>query len=157
MLQGTKANYTGGQLEGFIEDTLRRNGYEYVPTLSFDEAAKAGGKPIYTRQYPIVSIYGTPLKCDFVLYHPTQYPDSLIIESKWQQSAGSVDEKFPFLVMNIREKYPCATIIVIEGGGYRKGAVEWLRKQVGERLIHVFNMSEFLQWAINNITGTRNT
>ena len=27
MLQGTKANFTGNQLEGFIEDTLRRNNY----------------------------------------------------------------------------------------------------------------------------------
>jgi hypothetical protein len=50
MLQGTKANFTGNQLEGFIEDTLRRNNYTYIPLLAFDEAARVGGKPIYTRQ-----------------------------------------------------------------------------------------------------------
>ena len=152
MLQGTKANYTGGQLEGFIEDTLTRNGYEYIKTIAFDEAVKVGGKPIYTRQYPLVSIYGTPLKCDFILYHPTLYPDCLIIEAKWQQTAGSVDEKFPFLVLNIREKFPCAAIVVIEGGGYRQGAIDWLRKQEDNKLVHVFNMSEFLKWAIGNFT-----
>ena len=152
MLQGTKANFTGEQLEGFIEDTLRRNNYEYVPLLSFDESVKVGSKPIYTRQYRLESIYGTPLKCDFILYHPEHYADCLIIEAKWQQSSGSVDEKFPYLVLNIREKYPCATIVVIEGGGYRKGAIEWLRKQEDEKLVHVFNMAEFLKWSSSHIT-----
>ena len=152
MQQGTKANFNGEQLEGFMEDTLVRNGYEYVPLLSFDELAKNGSKPIYTRQYRLGSIYGIPLKCDFILYHPEQYHDCLIIEAKWQQSGGSVDEKFPYLVLNIREKYPCAAIVVIEGGGYRQGALDWLRKQEDEKLIHVFSMSEFFKWASSHIT-----
>jgi len=112
-----------------------------------------GGKPIYTRQYQLESIYGTPLKCDFILYHPTQYPSCILIEAKWQQSGGSVDEKFPYLVLNIREKYPCATIVVIEGGGYRKEALAWLRNQEDKKLVHVFNMSEFFKWASSHITA----
>ncbi len=93
------------------------------------------------------------MKCDFILYHPTQYPSCFIIEAKWQQSGGSVDEKFPYLVLNIREKYPCATIVVIEGGGYRKEALAWLRNQEDKKLVHVFNMSEFFKWASSHITA----
>jgi hypothetical protein len=82
-------------------------------------------------RYPIArSIYDTKLYCDFVLFHPTRHPDNLIIESKWQQSRGSVDEKFPFLVANIRDRYPHATIIVLDGGGYKKQADLWLRAQI---------------------------
>ena len=71
----------------------------------------------------------------------------MVIESKWQQSSGSVDEKFPYLVLNIRERYPCATIIVLDGGGFKKGAEEWLRRQVNDKLVHVFNMMEFQKWS----------
>jgi len=85
--------------------------------------------------------------CDFLLFHPTRHPDNLIIESKWQESKGSVDEKFPFLVANIRERYPHATIVVLDGGGYKKQANLWLRAQIDRRLLHVFNMQEFQRWS----------
>lgn len=33
------------------------------------------------------------------------------------------------------------------GGGYKKQAETWLRNQVGNNLLHVFNMGEFQKWA----------
>jgi hypothetical protein len=33
----------------------------------------------------------------------TKFSDGLIIECKWQESAGSVDEKYPFVVLNIKK------------------------------------------------------
>jgi hypothetical protein len=69
---------------------------------------------------------------------PDRHHDNLIIESKWQQSRGSVDEKFPFLVANIPERYPHATIIILDGGGYIKQAELWLRAQIDGTLLLVF-------------------
>lgn len=147
MRQGTRANYTGNSLEEVIENTLKRKGYTFVEKKKF-ESARYVGQPIYAKQYPIAkSIYGTLLYCDFMIFDPVKYPNNLAIESKWQESAGSVDEKFPYLVVNIREKYPCATIVVLDGGGYKKGAEMWLRQQEDTKLVHIFNMMEFQKWS----------
>lgn len=147
MSQGSRANYTGDMLEDVIEHVLIRKGYELVPKSKF-QASTYLEQPTFSKQFPIAkSIYGTDLFCDFVLFHPDKYPECLIIESKWQQSSGSVDEKFPYLVANIREQYPAATIVVLDGGGYKFGAEQWLRRQVDDKLIHVFNMMEFQRWS----------
>ena len=150
MKQGTRANYTGSELENFIDNVIIRRGYTFVEKKRF-ETAKYLGQPVYSKQYPISkSIYNTQLYCDFIIHHPEKHPDCLVIEAKWQQSAGSVDEKFPYLVENIRKKYPCATVIILAGGGYKKDAEQWLRNQVDEKLIHVLDMTEFQKWANND-------
>jgi hypothetical protein len=103
---------------------------------------------MYVPQYPLCKgIYETDLKCDFVIFHPTKHPNRLVIEAKWQQAVGSVDEKFPYLVANIRERYPYATVIVLDGGGYKPTAERWLRAQVGVKLLKVMNMREFQIWS----------
>ena len=147
MKQGTRANFTGNSLEDFIYNAIERKGYQFVEKKEF-EAARYLDQPVFTAQYPVAkSIYKTTLYCDFIIYHPDKHEDCLIIESKWQQSSGSVDEKFPYLVINIKERYPSATIVVLDGGGYKKHADTWLRDQVDQKLIHVFNMREFQKWS----------
>lgn len=144
---GRIANYTGNVLEKFVQDRLDERGYAFVTRDKF-EAAKYIGQPIYTKQLLIgQSIYENNLFSDFVIYHPTKHANCLIIEVKWQQSAGSVDEKYPYLILNINMKFPYDTVLLLDGGGYTKGAEKWVRKQVGNKLKHVFNMSEFQIWA----------
>jgi DNA adenine methylase len=93
------------------------------------------------------SIYGYPIKCDFILYHPELWQECLVIESKWQQSGGSADEKFPYTVFNLKEQSPVQSIIVVDGDGQNKGAVAWLRGQVDKKkLLHVLSMAEFQNW-----------
>ena len=90
----TQANYTGSVLERFILSRLDERGYTYIPRNRF-VSARILGQPIYTSKFHVgQSIYGTAQYCDFIAYHPERWPDNLIIESKWQQSGGSVDEKY---------------------------------------------------------------
>jgi hypothetical protein len=97
-------------------------------------------------------IYGTELRADFHVKGIYLFPDGLIIESKWQEMGGSVDEKYPYLVENIRQCYPCQAIVVHGGGGAKRGAIEWLRRQVdGDKLFAVFSFEEFLAWTIRNL------
>ena len=147
---GTRANRTGTTLERFILSHLVDQAYTFVPRDRFTPA-RIMGQPIFTRKFHVgASIYETPQYCDFIAYHPERWPKNLIIESKWQQSGGSVDEKYPYLVLNIQMKYNCPTILVLAGGGYKKGAEKWIRDQVGHgNLLAVFNMPEFARW-VNN-------
>lgn len=147
---GTKANDTGTVLERFILSHLEGHGYTFIPRTRFTPA-RILGQPIYTQHFHVgASIYGTPQYCDFIAYHPERWPDNLIIESKWQQSGGSVDEKYPYLVLNIQMQYRCPTILVLDGGGYKAGAETWIRSQAGHgNFRSVFNMPQFATW-VNN-------
>lgn len=131
LTQGGRANSNGTSAENTIFDILARKGHtpERQRNIGF-------------------GIYGTALRADIYLSTVRRYPDGLIIESKWQESLGSVDEKLPYLVENIRICYPCPTIIVVGGGGMRPLALAWLKRQAdGTRLIAVFTLEEFLTWA----------
>ena len=145
--QGGQANLTGKNLESFIEFWLKQSGYERTRSKKkFAAGLLDFTRPTYATQVIIGdTVYGSPLKCDFLLTHSQRWPEKLVIEAKWQQKTGSVDEKFPYLVANIR-KSPFKTIIVLDGGGYKEGAEEWLRNQVDDKLLHVFSMVEFQTW-----------
>lgn len=132
--QGQRANTNGQAAEDVIAAILMQR--RYIPQ----------------RHYPIgLGIFDTPLFTDLYLADVPTFPQGLAIESKWQQSAGSVDEKWPYLVQNIIECFPCPAIVGIHGGGFRPGAEQWLRRQVRGNLFGVFRLEEFLTWANHNL------
>ena len=144
---GSYANHTGNRLANFVEQALQEKGYQEF--WDHKEQVFANRKVIGGKQYAkevIVgtTIYETKRKCDFFIINKDKFENGLIIECKWQQSAGSVDEKYPFLLHNIF-KTGVPTVILIDGGGYKANALKWLREQANpERsLIAVWNMSEF--------------
>ena len=133
--QGAQANSTGKVAETIIEAVLIKLGY----------------RPI--RQKPVgIGIYGTPIQADFFVERAPGFPAGLIIESKWQGSSGSADEKYPYLVENIRYCYPCPVIILADGDGARPGAIRWLRDQADGQMIHaVFTLKELVTWCNRNL------
>lgn len=107
----------------------------------------------YDRQRVIcLGIYDTPIAADFYLPQVRSFRDGVVIESKWQDVSGSADEKLPYLLLNIQQRYPCPAIIIADGGGARPGAVAWLRDQIdGQHLIGVFTLAKFVTWARRNL------
>lgn len=150
---GGKANRTGGILEKFVDTALRERGYTefWNHKVSVFENRKALGGKQFVKQ-PIVgqTIYNKSRKCDFLVINREKFPDDLIIECKWQQVGGSVDEKYPFLLFNIL-KTGIPTIILLDGSGYKAEAMKWLKDQVHPKgaLVQVFTMAEF-QKEVNN-------
>lgn len=144
---GTRANNTGDLLEQFIEQMLKQKGYiEFWDHKEqvFANRKAVGGKQ-YAKQVKVgTTVYESDRYCDFLVLNKELFPDGLVIESKWQQSAGSVDEKYPFLVVNIM-KTGVPTVVLIDGGGYKKTALAWLKNQVDDRraLIGVWTMADF--------------
>jgi len=144
---GTRANYTGKILEKFVEDRLIERGYTFIDKKKFQPSTYLN-QPIYSKQYfSGKTIYETNIYCDFVLFHPEKWKECLIIECKWQESGGSVDEKYPYLILNIQTRYPYKTILLIDGGGYKQGALDWIKSQIGNNLLNVMNMQQFNKWA----------
>lgn len=145
--QGTGANRAGKRLENYVADILDEHRYKLVSPARFFPMRYLK-QPIYARQLETgTSIYGKPRIVDAVLYHPRLWPNCLVIQSKWQSSGGSVDEKYPFEVLSIAQG-EFDTIIVLDGGGYTPGARQWLINQAGKnRLLHVFDQGGFARFA----------
>ncbi len=152
MTQGGRANKSGNILEGNVEAILNGHNYfqignhvtqEYLLTANL--LTKRYAKQVYIG----TGIYQTILKVDFYVMGLPLIPSGLIIECKWQESGGSVDEKFPYLNLNIQNHYPAPTIVVIGGEGMRDGAVGWMKQQVNynQNLLAVYSLDRFIAWA----------
>ena len=141
-----RTNSRGKEFERSIKRTLEEAGYEFMDRHQFI-AMKALNQAIYSQQFEIgKDMFGKDRKCDFILYHPRKIPNCLALECKWQSSSGSIEEKFPFLVMSIQlNEYPA--IILLDGGGYSKKSKQWLLGQAGKnQLKHVFDLGEFQRY-----------
>jgi hypothetical protein len=154
---GSRANKTGNRLERFVQEALAERGYAEFwnhKAQAFANRKSIGGKQ-FLKQLPVGdTIYDTTRKCDFFIVNRDKFKDDLIIECKWQQSSGSVDEKYPFLYFNII-KTGVPTVVLIDGGGYKPAALSWLKDQVSKTgaLIGVWTMAEFHKEVNNGFLG----
>lgn len=161
-----RAEATGSVAESSIRGVLTGRGYVELGVQEAIEAEPEAEQKamfrdftrrvrpsrLFVAQFPIgYSIYNLPLFTDFWVRGAPGFPDGLAIEVKWQQSTGSVDEKFPYLMLNIKQCYPCPALVIADGGGQRPGALQWLRAQASDNLLNVFTLAEFLAWANRNL------
>lgn len=152
--QGNIANSSGNVLEQAVVSTFKTKGFEVVKYREWEKHKKMYGNELLLENVPFETIYGHNGNTEFLL-KSQEYDLEIRIECKWQQSAGSVDEKFPYLYLNCVHAMPEKDIIIIvEGGGYKEGALQWLKDaaqqglyQEGEKKnIQVVSLVEFLTW-----------
>lgn len=133
------------QLKEFVRNWMNENGYKFVHQNRFI-AARALGQRIFCEELVLSqkSIYETSLKPDFALYQP-QKEAFLLIECIWQEASGTTDQKFPYKVLNIKERFPAESmaVILIDGGGYEAGALGWLEAQRDGKLVDVVDKVRF--------------
>lgn len=162
---GTLANYSGSTLEKTIIGTLVSKGFLLISYRDYENYLKRHGEQktvdkygteLLLRNVPFQTIYNHPGNTEFLL-QSERYNLEIRIEAKWQQSSGSVDEKFPYLYLNCLEAMPESEImIIVDGGGAKAGAINWLRNAVKKKIysdektkeknIKVFNLTEFIAW-----------
>lgn len=98
-----------------------------------------------------LNIYRTPMTANFMLYTPTPSPKTTVLRCYWQNISGTTDRKFPFEVESI-ERSDFETVMVIGGGGFCSGAVDWLKNQQGRRnLRRVLKLEEFEDYYYTNL------
>lgn len=164
--QGAKANISGKILEGVVTNTLSKRGFAEI---SFKNWKKI---PLYQQSdkflihnAPYHSIYTVTLpqleqkesRSEFIISDPIA-GIFCRIECKWQDSSGSVDEKLPYLYLNAVECWQENEIIIlIDGKGWRTGALSWLKNAVDSRKwrddpekdtrnISMMDISTFTSW-----------
>lgn len=164
---GKHANDVGNSQEFKIMNflyELQKKGYTFTANFYYD----ANHKRVRRKEVSVCnSIYGDekypcPLYIDFIIKGIPGFPNGLILESKVQTVAGSGDEKFPYLIANIKEKMPCPCIVILTlsardgqscGLQDRFDAIKrWFKKQVdGKKLIGVMDMTTFENWFLIQI------
>tara|TARA_R100000152_G_C6618477_1_gene69985 strand:- start:73 stop:564 length:492 start_codon:yes stop_codon:yes gene_type:complete len=138
MKQGTKANKNGISLENLVEDCVVE--YLCVPSERYSQTDLR--EDILLKGVPYTNIYGSNrCRSEFVLCLEGR---EIRIECKAQHSAGSVDEKLPYLYMNFTQTIEeDEAIIVIEGDGFKKGAKEWLHAMCKGTKVRVMSFAKF--------------
>ncbi len=159
MEKGAKSNISGNQLEIAVMTVLLGKGFELVKYRDWKKNQEKYGKELLLKNVPFTSVYKHLGKTEFLLVSE-KYDLKIRIECKWQQVNGSVDEKLPYLYLNTIETMPEKTImILIDGIGWKKGAIQWLKDAVkqkkyttnenNDKEILVFNLTDFFTWANN--------
>jgi hypothetical protein len=155
MEKGATSNVTGNQLESAVKNVLTGKGFAFVNYKIWDKSKESFGEELILENAPFTTVYGHRGKTEFLLISK-KYDLKIRIECKWQQVAGSVDEKLPYLYLNVIEAMPEESVmILIDGGGWKAGAIQWLKDAVEKRKyagdtnkkIYVVNLMEFFTWA----------
>ena len=152
--QGRLANSAGSTLENTVIGTLTSKRFQVVSYRDYARRPDAYSRELLLRNVPFTTIYGHQGNTEFLI-RSERHQLEIRIECKWQQSSGSVDEKFPYTYLNCIEAMPERDIIIIvDGGGAKQGAVDWLREAAAggkyadgkDKRIQVMSLSEFLVW-----------
>ena len=148
---------SGNVLEQTVKGTFIGKKFEIVNFRKWQKDPTKHGGELLLMNVPYQTIYDHKGNTEFLL-KSKKYNKEIRIECKWQQRAGSVDEKLPYLYLNMIEKMPENEIIVIiDGDGWKAGSIPWLKHAIADRLylntvtenktIRVFNIREFVTWA----------
>ena len=97
------------------------------------------------------SIYGHPLTVDFVVNGVPGFPLGLAVEVKRQGVSGSVDEKIPYVIANIKEAFSIPGILVLDGPGMKPGCRRWAKRQEGGNLVAVLDVVELSAWIARQV------
>jgi hypothetical protein len=170
---GQRANKSGQILEGLVRGTLvgpQAFGFEILSNAQY-EKARATNAPLPARFLvkgpPFDTLYGTKGKTEYRIHcrdisptkaFPVEGDFVCRVECKYQATAGSVDEKFPYLYLSCVEAMPERNIIILmEAKGARAQAVKWLANAVLQqkydptksKRIVLMTIAEFMEWSHN--------
>lgn len=155
---GKTANRNGKWMEGTIADLLRRAGYTELTDHQKRMLRNQDGVLVLTdtprwfvQQVGLErNLYGAVFTSDFYVHCNDKYPDGMHIESKYQGTPGSVDEKYVFTTLSLKG-FQSPSILVLDGGGSRPGALKWMKRQQVKGKFTFMTMGEFNLWARDHL------
>lgn len=140
-----------------MRSVCREHGFTVVRYSKWIRHPERYGDELLLENVPYRTIYRGTGRTEFLL-RSRRYGLYVRIECKWQQTSGSVDEKFPYVYLNAIETLPEKHLIVIWGGeGFKPGAVPWLKEAAerkryttaenADRRVEIMRLEEFMTWA----------
>jgi hypothetical protein len=93
-----QANVTGNLLEISVTQVFTSKGFKLISYAEWKKKPELYGKELLLKNVPYRTIYEHPGRTEFLAISE-RLNFKIRIECKWQQSNGSVDEKFPEAVL----------------------------------------------------------
>lgn len=151
--QGARANQNGKVFEDMMIPIFKANGFEIFTESELKKIDVSNIKRYVVKNAHYITIYNESGRTEFVIVDDLR---RIRVEAKYQASAGSVDEKFPYMLLNGIEKYPESEVIfVVDGGGYKPGARKWLKEHIKDNWLNfkdkgkdikLMTITEFINW-----------
>lgn len=161
LTQGAKANKTGQIFENMMIPLFQGNGYAIFTEKEIEQKPQLlnGINKYVVKNSKYTTIYNHTGRTEFVIYN--LYQDrSIRVENKHQGAPGSVDEKYVYTLMNALLAYPeKEAIIVFDGGGWKKGCLDFLQKMIDENWfnhqarikVKIMSVSQFINFINNDL------
>ena len=154
--QGALANLSGKVFENMMIPVFNANGFQVISEKEYQAHPEkyASLSRYILKNVAYTTIYEHEGKTEFVIVDGER---RIRVEAKYQSAAGSVDEKYPYMLLNGIYQYPEREVIfVVDGGGYKPGAHKWLKKHIDENWleyrtrhnkdIKLMSIAEFMNW-----------
>jgi len=153
--QGHKATTSGARLENIVADTLTECGclavrYKELNDDHFEMLKLNEITGLLVKRVPYINVFESQSYGEFVLY--TSEDVAIRIECRRQHSGGSVDEKIPCLIENIKCFEEQEVIVVLDGNGMRPATKRYLHnrvKEIEDKNVQVYTLNQFKQWAMD--------
>ncbi len=155
--QGAQANKNGRVFENMMVPIFKDAGFAVFNEADLKKQSvrqKLGSLKRYIiKNASYMTIYNESGRTEFVIVDD---PRRIRVEAKYQSAPGSVDEKYPYMLLNGIYQYPEQEIIfVVDGGGYKPGARKWLEDHIKDNWldykatgkdIKLMSIVEFADW-----------
>lgn len=144
---GQRSAKSGRILEDHVEKTVT-DWFPTMPIKRWDNTCSLLSDGLY-KAVPFTSIYNKVSKTEFVL---VLGGEQIRIECKWQSSAGTVDEKYPYMFLNMLQCGQKRVIFLVDGKGARPEAITWLKSECNsaniynDKIFMVLDMGSFLHY-----------
>jgi hypothetical protein len=152
MTQGGNANKTGALHEAQVKAVFDAWGFKSLDNrvvlnaITIGDPLSSLGERWYTTQLAhFRNLYSAKFKSDLFVYDTQHWPNGLLIECKYQALGGSVDEKYVFTVLSLKN-LPPPSAMVLTGGGARNCAISWIRGQETPKFKFFGSSEQFSNW-----------
>lgn len=151
--QGAQANKSGRVFENMMIPIFKDTGFEIFTETDLRTKKPEGLQRYIIKNASYTTIYNEGGRTEFVIVDGDR---RIRVEAKYQSTQGSVDEKYPYMLLNGIYQYPESEIIfVVDGGGYKPGARQWLEEHIRNnwldykargKNIRLMTIVEFANW-----------
>lgn len=104
--------------------------------------------------------FSKPRRADFAVFLEGK---TLVIECKRQTVAGTAEEKLAYTLLSLDSLHNDYTnvvpILVMEGGGWSRGAIEWVKENTsdGTYRVELMSLNQLLEYLDNESTAKEST
>ena len=152
--QGAQANKNGRVFELMMIPIFKDAGFEIFSEADFKKNSIQNTKKKYViKNSSYNTIYNEVGRTEFVIVFNDR---KIRVEAKYQSVPGSIDEKYPYMLLNGIYRYPEKEIIfVVDGSGYKPGARKWLEDHINNnwlnykeqgKTITLMTITQFANW-----------